>query len=175
AAALDVIDQQLDPGAGVHRVDLLAGAGEQARRAVLEIVTGDAGDRRVAQAHLLDRLRHLERLHRIHGHRLAGRDIAEVAAACAGVTADEEGRLAILPAFEDVRAAGFLAHGVQALAVHTLLHRRVFGAHHGTGLDPLGLALDRDLGIAGLDAQHPTAFGGESHPGASSSRRSPRV
>src|SRR5699024_10229806 len=99
-----------DPGAGVHRVDLLAGAGEHARRTVLEVVTGHSGDGRVAKTHLLDGLRDLEGLHRVHGHRLAGGDVAEVAAPGAGVTADEEGRLAILPALEDVGAAGLLAH-----------------------------------------------------------------
>src|SRR5699024_1954494 len=103
-----------DPGAGVHRVDLLTGAGEQARRTVLEIVAGHAGDGRVAQPHLLDGLRDLEGFHRVHGHRLAGGDVAEVAAPGARVAADEEGRLAILPALEDVGATGLLAHRVQA-------------------------------------------------------------
>src|SRR5699024_11836361 len=93
-------------------------------------------------------------------------------AACAGVATDEEGRLAILPAFEDVRAAGFLAHRVEALAVHALLHRGVFRAHDRAGLDPFRLAFDRDLGIACLDAPQAPAFGGEGHPDASSSRRS---
>ena len=44
----------------------------------------------------------------------AGVDLAEVAAAGAVVAADEEGCLAVFPALEDVRAAGLLAHGVQA-------------------------------------------------------------
>src|SRR5690606_36046259 len=58
------------------------------------------------------------------------------------------------------------------LTMHALLHRGVLRAHHGPGLDPFGLALDRDLGVASLDAQHASAFGGECHPDASSSRRS---
>src|SRR5699024_9349178 len=128
-------------------------------RAVLEIIAGHARDGGVAQAHLLDGAGDLERLHRIHGHRLAGGDVAEVAATGAGVTADEEGGLAVLPALEDVRAARFLADGVEALAVHALLHRGVLGTHHGAGLDPFGFALDRDFGIACLDAQHAPAFG----------------
>src|SRR5699024_5068911 len=108
-----------------------------------EVVTGHSGDGRVAKTHLLDGLRDLEGLHRVHGHRLAGGDVAEVAAPGAGVTADEEGRLAILPALEDVGAAGLLAHRVQALTVHPLLHRGVLRAHHGAGLDPFRFAFDR--------------------------------
>src|SRR5699024_4495228 len=108
----------------------------------------------------------------VHGHRLAGGDVAEVAAPGARVAADEEGRLAILPALEDVGATGLLAHRVQALAVHPLLHRGVLRAHHGAGLDPYRFALDRDFGISCLDAQQAPALGSGCHPDASSSRRS---
>jgi hypothetical protein len=49
---------------------------------------------------------------------LAGVDLAEVAAPRAAVAADEERRLAVLPALEDVGAARFLADGVQPLTAY---------------------------------------------------------
>jgi hypothetical protein len=69
---------------------------------------------------------------------LAGVDLAEVAAPGALVAADQEGRLAVFPALEDVRAAGLLADRVQALVLHQLAQRGVLRAHLRLGLDPRG-------------------------------------
>ena len=90
---------------------------------------------------------------------LAGVDLAEVAAPGALVAADEERRLAVLPALEDVGAAGLLADRVQALGLHEVLQLAVLRAHLGPGLDPLGLALDRGLGVADLEAEQLAALG----------------
>ena len=61
-------------------------------------------------------LRDPARLALVERQRLAGVDLAEVTPPGALVTADEEGRLAVLPALEDVRAASLLADRVQAFA-----------------------------------------------------------
>ena len=130
-----------------HRLGVQPGA------TVGQVVAGDAGDGRVAQLHLLHRLRHPARLVAVERLRLAGVDLAEVAASGALVAADEEGRLAVLPALEDVGAAGLLAHGVQSLGLHQALEVLVLRAHPRARLDPLRLALDRGLCVAHLEAE----------------------
>src|SRR5271169_1669543 len=71
--------------------------------AVGQVVTGDPGYRGVAQAHRRDRSGHPARLVGVQRRWLAGVDLAEVTAPGAPVAADQEGGLAVLPAFEDVR------------------------------------------------------------------------
>jgi hypothetical protein len=140
-------------------VDLAHGLGVQPGAAVFEVVAGDARDGRVVEIHGDHGLAHAARLVAVQGLRLARVDLAEVAAPRALVAADEEGRLAVLPALVDVGAAGFLADGVQALALHEVLHLRVLGTHFRPGLDPLGLALDGGLGVPDLQAQHLASVG----------------
>src|SRR5665811_394623 len=94
---------------------------------------------------------------------LAGVDLAEVAASGALVAADQEGGLAVFPALEDVGAAGLFAHRVQAARTDDALELVVLGSHRRAGPDPLGLALDRGLRVAGLDAQHPSALRCDRH------------
>src|SRR5690554_497876 len=144
-------------------MDLTDGLGVEPRAAVGKVIAGHARHGGVLQAHLTHRLGHATRLVEVERRRLARVDLAEVAAARALVAADEERRLAILPAFEDVGTAGLLAHGVQALGLHERLELVVLGAHRGLGADPLGLALDGGLRVAGLDAQHAAAFGCDGH------------
>src|SRR5690606_815631 len=94
---------------------------------------------------------------------LAGVDLAEVAAAGALVAADEERRLAVLPAFVDVGAARLFTDRVQALAAHERFQLGVFGARLQLGLDPRGLALDRGFGVAHLQAEELSAFRSNGH------------
>src|SRR5690606_26920607 len=112
------------------------------------------------------RLGDLARLLQVEGARLAGGDVAEVAAAGADVTADEEGGLAVLPALEDVGAARLLAHRVQATALDHRVQFAVLRPHLGGGPDPGRLALDGRLGVARLDAQHAAALGCDGHYGS---------
>ena len=161
--AVEVGDQVLDAGAGVELVDLPDGLGVQPGAAVGEVVAGDAGDGGVAQLHLLDALGHAARLVAVERGGLAGVDLAEVAAPGALLAADEERGLAVLPALEDVGAAGFLADGVQTLALDEVHQLVVLRAHLGPGLDPLGLLLDGGLGVADLEAQHLAAFRSDRH------------
>ena len=141
------------PVLGVELVDRAHGLGVQPGAAVGQVVAGDAGDGGVAQPHRPHRLGDPARLVAVQRLGLAGVDLAEVAAPGALVAADEERRLAVLPALEDVGAAGLLAHRVQALGLHQVLERVVLRTHPRPGLDPLRLALDRGLGVADLEAQ----------------------
>jgi hypothetical protein len=69
------------------------------------------------------------------------------------VPTDEEGGFAVLPAFKDVRAAGFLTHGMQALVLDQSGERKVFGTGAQASFDPLGFALNGDLGVAHFKAE----------------------
>jgi hypothetical protein len=64
----------------------------------------------------------------------AGAHIAERAGARAGVAHDHEGGVLLVPALADIRAAGLLAHGVQAVGAHDGL--RVLIALRNGRLDP---------------------------------------
>ena len=121
---VEVGDQQLDAAAGQLGVDLADRLGVQPGAAVGQVVAGDAGDGGVAQAHRGDGLGDPARLVGVEVGRLAGVDLAEVAAPGALVAADEEGGLAVLPALVDVGAAGLLADRVQALAADQRLAAR---------------------------------------------------
>src|SRR5262249_35160980 len=94
----------------------------------------------------------------------AGVDLAEVAPPGALVTADEEGRLPVLPAFVDVGAAGLLADRVQALALDQLGELLVLRAPLELGLDPPRLALDGCRAVPYSDPQElPPLRGHRSH------------
>ncbi len=67
------------------------------------------------------RLRDVLGLGRIERSGQAGAHVAEGAGARAGVTHDHEGGVLLVPALADIRAAGLLAHGVQAVRAHDRL------------------------------------------------------
>jgi hypothetical protein len=157
--AVEVRDEVLDAGARVELVDRTHGLGVEPRAAVLQVVARDPGDGGVAQLHLLHRLGDPAWLVAIQGLRLAGVDLAEVAAPGALVAPDEERRLAVLPALEDVGAARLLADRVQPLGLHQGVQLGVGRTHLGAGLDPLRLALDRRLGVADLETKELPAVG----------------
>ena len=112
--------QHLHAGAGVEFVNLADRLRIEPGALVGKIITADAGDGRVAKAHRPHRLCDPDRLARVEAGRLAGVDLAEVAAPGAYLAADQEGGLAVLPTLEDVRAARLLADRVQALALDQL-------------------------------------------------------
>src|SRR4051794_19134124 len=117
-------------------MDLSHGLGVEPRAFVVQVVSRDAGHRRVAQAHRAHGLRNAPRLVAVEWFGLAGVDLAEVTSSGARVAADEEGRLAVLPALEDVRAAGFFADRVQALTGDQTLQRGVLRPGAQPRLDP---------------------------------------
>src|SRR3954447_26128587 len=150
---VEVGDEQLDTAARDGGLDLAHRLRVEPRTAVGQVVAGDAGDRGVAQPHGRDALGDPARLVGVEVGRLAGVDLAEGAAPGALVAADEEGRLAVLPALVDVGAAGLLADRVQPLAADQRLQLGVLRAGLEPGLDPLRLALDRHLAVADLETQ----------------------
>ena len=113
----EVIDEELHAGARVELVDEAAGLGVQPCGAVGQIVAGHARDRHVAQVEVTHGLGDTTRLILVVLGGTTRRDVAEVAAARAQGTAEQEGRLAVLPALVDVGAAGLGAHRVQTLGV----------------------------------------------------------
>src|SRR4029077_11085320 len=130
---------------------------------------------RVLQAHGRNGLSHAARLARVQRLRLAPGGLAEVTPPGALVAADQEGCFAVLPALEDVRAAGFLADRVQSFAPDERLQLGVGWPGAQPGLDPRRLPLDRDLAVAGLEAEHASAFGCEYHPSSVCRRRARAV
>ena len=82
---------------------------------------------------------------RIERARQAGLDVAEGAGARAGVAHDHEGGVLLLPALADIRAAGLLAHGVQAVGAHDGVRLDIAGRHRRLDADPVGL-----LGCGGI-------------------------
>jgi hypothetical protein len=132
---------------GVHAID------EVLRAAVFQIVAIDTGDDHIFQAHGRQRLGQVARFFRVGRQGLAVADVAERAAPGAQVAQDHEGGGAVFEALAQVRAGGFLAHGMQfgvAQDGFELLH---FRRARRLRLDPdrqfqarLGDDLDRDAG-----------------------------
>ncbi len=145
--AAEIRHQHLDAG---RRRELAHGADavdEVLRTAVLEVVAVDRGDHHVVEPECRDRAAEIARLLGIERLGPAVRDIAERAAARALVAHDHECRRAVAEALADVRARGFLAHGVQPVLAQDVLdlveaRRRRAGAYP----DPLRLAQRRRLG-----------------------------
>ena len=156
---VEIGDQQFDAGARAQFVNLPDRLGVQPGAAVGQIVAGDAGDGGVPQAHGLHRLRDPPGFAPIECGGAACVDLAEVAPPGALASADEERRLTVLPAFEDVGTSRFLTHGVQVLAVDEGGEVPVFGARPHLHLHPRRFAFDRGLSVADFEAEQSAAFG----------------
>src|SRR5271156_495135 len=161
--AVEVRDQQLDTGGRVELFDGAHGLRIQPGTAVGQVVARHTGDGGVPQAHRLHAFRDPARVVAVERRGLARVDLAEVAAAAAHLTADQEGGLAVLPALVDVGTAGFLAHGVQSFAADQLLQLGVFRAHPQPGPDPRRLSLDRGFRVAYFQTQKFPTFGDNGH------------
>src|SRR5664279_818371 len=160
----EVRGEHLDADARVLAMDRTDGLGVQPCALVGQVVAADTGHGRVPQAHRLDALRDALRLLGVVRGGLGRLDLAEVAPARAGVAADEERGLAVLPAFEDVGAAGLLAYRVEAFAAHDRLELGVVGAHDGARTDPGRLALNGGLCVLDLEPEEPAAVRTNCHP-----------
>src|SRR5215212_11352064 len=164
AIAREVGGQHLDPRAGVELMNPANCLGIEPGAFVWQIIAADTGHGCVPQVHLLNRFGHSQWLARVEVRWLAGIDLAEIAAPGTGVAADQKGSLAVLPTLEDVRAASFLADGVQILALHELLELSILGTHTRRGLDPGRLLFDRHARVADLQAQQLAAVRSDRHP-----------
>ena len=129
-----------------HRADAVD---EMPRAAVAQIVAVHARDDHVGELQRGDRPGEVHGLGRIERQRAAVTHVAERAAPRADVAHDHERRRALGKALADVRARGFLAHGVQPVLAQDLLDfgeaRRRRRAH----ADPVGFA--QPLGRHDLD------------------------
>ena len=122
-----------------HVADGADGGGEMLRAAVGEIVAVDRGDDDVGKPELRRRFADMRGLVRVERAGQTGLDIAEGAGARAGVAHDHEGGVLLLPALADVRAAGLLADGVQAVGAHDSVGVGVTLRHRRLDADPVGL------------------------------------
>src|ERR671910_110711 len=154
--AAEVRGEHLDLAAGRHATDRADHADERARAEVGQVVAVHARDHGVAEPHLLDRLRHAERLERVVVGGLARLDVAEAAAARAGVAEDHERGGAALPALADVRARRLLADRVKPLALDHPAQLAVHGAAGRRPLEPLRLPLTERAHLA-HELEHPRA------------------
>ena len=118
------------------------GVGEMLRAAVGEIVAVDRGDDDMGQAELGGGFADMGGLVGVERARQPGLDVAEGAGARAGVAHDHEGGVLLLPALADIRAAGLLAHGVQAVGAHDRVRVGVARRHRRLDADPVGLLGD---------------------------------
>ena len=141
--ALAVGDEHLHRGTGVDGTDGPDGGDELGGPAVGQVVTGHRRDHGVRQAHLGHRLGDPHRLTRVGGLRPTGVDQAESAGPGATLAVDHEGGGAVVPALEDVGAAGLLAHRDERLPAHQALQAPVLRTGVELHLHPLGLASHR--------------------------------
>ena len=138
--ALEVRCQHLDLAAGRLAADLADHGDERGRAEIREIVAVDRGDHGVAQAHPRDCPCDSRRLERVVPGRLSRLDVAEAAAARAGVAEDHECRRPALPALADIRAGRLLADRVQVLGLDQALQPAVPGAAGRRHLEPRRLS-----------------------------------
>ncbi|CFR91042.1 Uncharacterised protein [Mycobacterium tuberculosis] len=150
--AVEVGNQQFDAGRRIEFLDGAHGRGVQPGPAVRQVVASHAGDGGIAQAHRAHAVGDSAWLVAVQLGGLSGVDLAEIASAGALVTADQEGGFSVLPAFEDVGAAGLLADRVQPLAADQVLQLGVLRPDAGSCLDPRRFALDWGLRVAHLQA-----------------------
>ena len=111
--------------------------------AVGEIVAVDRGDDDVRETELAGRLGDVFRLGRIERAGQPGLDVAEGAGPRAGVAHDHEGGVLLLPALADIRAASFLANGMQAIRAHDTLCVQVARRDRCLDSNPLRFAQGR--------------------------------
>ena len=143
--ALAVGDQHLDPGRRTDRADRFDGGGEAGGAAVGEVVAGDAGDHRVLEPEGRDRVGDPPRLVGVEREWPARVDETEAARAGAPIAQDHERRGVVGPALVDVRAARFLAHGVEIELLDQSLRLAEVGAEIGAHPHPFGTARARGL------------------------------
>ena len=144
----EVRGEVLHTGMRVELVDLAHDLGVEPGTFILQVITGHTSDGGIIQLHLAYGLRDALWLFNIERFRLCGVDLAEVTAAGAVGTTDEEGGFAGFPALVDIGAASFLAHGVQRRALDFAAHVLVFRASFHRVTDPARLGFDRGLRVA---------------------------
>src|SRR5712692_1069777 len=93
----------------------------------------------MAEGELRRRLGDARRLARIERSGQAGPYVAEGAGARAGIAHDHERRVLLLPTLADVRAAGLLAHRMQAVRAHDRTRLQIAARDRRLDSDPVWL------------------------------------
>ena len=140
-AALEVARQDLDAAAGDLAPDRADARCPDPRPAVREVVTSDAGEHDVAQAHGTDRVGDALGLALVDRVGLGGHHVAEAAASGALRAQDQERGLPVFPALVDVGAHRFFAHGVELAPAHDVSELAVVGPGLEPDLQPRRLPL----------------------------------
>ena len=147
---LAVRDENLDRGSGTSPANGSDRLGEGLSPAVGEVVARDGRHDRVRQPHTGDGLGDTFRLARVKRERAPRVHEAETARSRAALTVDHERGGAVGPAFEDVRAPGFLADGHEGqLAI--VAEPDQLRSDPGLSTCPLRLAARERHPLSGID------------------------
>jgi hypothetical protein len=142
--------QHLSRCAGRTATDRGDGASEMLGAAVIEIIAIDGGDDHVREAQRRHGFADALGFMRVEQIGPAGCDITEGAGPRADPPQDHDGRMPLLPALADIRAGCFFAYGVERELAHEPPRGLVFRRNRRFDAQPVGLARDRVVGIAGL-------------------------
>ena len=153
-ATFEIARQDLDAAAGDLAPDRADARCPDPRPAVREVVTSDAGQHDVAQAHGADRVGDALGLAFVDRVGLGGHHVAEAAASGALRAQDQERGLPVFPALVDVGAHRFFAHGVELAPAHDVSELPVVGPGLEPDLQPRRLPFTPGVhaGLLGVDA-----------------------
>src|SRR5579872_2905135 len=136
--ALKIGDEDFDPTTRNALAKGANGEGEQLGATILAVVTVDAGNHDIAQAHGGGSFGDTAGLVKIDGERRAFLDRAEAAAPRADVSENHKRGGATIPAIADIRAGGTFADSMQMERINERFQRAVVLANGGGGAEPLG-------------------------------------
>src|SRR5262249_37222846 len=149
--ALEVRYQNLDAGSWNEILDRARRGREMSGASVRKIVAVDRGHHDMAQTQSRHRPRDAFRLVGVHCQRTAVGHGAETAVAGTGVTEEHEGGGLVPPALAEIRAARFLAHGVQTELLHHRASLEESGPRGHADLEPRRMAGNRRRALGAHD------------------------
>ena len=141
--ALEVWDQHFDAALRPARARLADRVRKNRRAAIGKVVAVHRRDDDVREAEGFDRLSDADAFVGVGGCRASVRDGAVGARARADVAENHERGGAVVPAFADVGAVRFLAHGVEIELAHQALEPRVVRRAGRADFQPLGFRRPR--------------------------------
>ena len=157
--ATEIIDEQFNTSTWALGTDLARCLSVEPCCAIGKVISGDTRDGCIAKSHLCDRFSDTSWLIAVVFCGAAGGDIAKIAAAGADRSAEQEGCLAVFPAFVNIGAAGLCAHRMQPCAACKRTHVLVVLTRASGCANPFRLVLDGGLCVANFNAQQLASFG----------------